>query len=89
MYERRDSLPVKVGNQTIGGPAPIAVQCMTDTDTADIQATVRQIFECVNAGAELVRVTINTEQAAKALPCIRNQLDEKGYHISFNRRFSL
>lgn len=72
--QRRQSIPVKVGNVTIGGDAPIAVQCMTDTDTADIKGTVRQIIDCVNAGSELVRFTVNTEEAAKAVAPIRDLL---------------
>lgn len=58
MIQRRHSVPVKVGNVTIGGESPVAVQCMTDTDTANIDATVQQTIECVNAGAELVRFTV-------------------------------
>jgi (E)-4-hydroxy-3-methylbut-2-enyl-diphosphate synthase len=79
--ERRKSLPVKIGTVTVGGEAPIAVQCMTDTDTADIVATVHQTLECVNAGAELVRFTINTEDAAKALPAIRDKLQAQGCNV--------
>lgn len=78
---RRVSIPVKIGNVTIGGEAPIAVQCMTDTDTANVQATVHQTLECVNAGAELVRFTVNTEEAAQAIPQIRNQLNAQGCHV--------
>lgn len=74
MYQRRKCIPVKVGNVTIGGEAPIAVQCMTDTDTADIKATVRQIIECVNAGSELVRFTVNTPEAAQSVAKIRDLL---------------
>lgn len=74
MYQRRKCVPVKVGNVTIGGDAPIAVQCMTDTDTADITATVRQIIECVNAGSELVRFTVNNEEAAQSVAKIRDKL---------------
>lgn len=74
MQPRRKSIPVKVGNVTIGGEAPVAVQCMTDTDTADIKATVRQIIECVNAGSELVRFTVNTEEAASSVAKVRDLL---------------
>lgn len=72
--QRRKSIPVKVSNITIGGDAPIAVQCMTDTDTADVKATVRQIIECVNAGSELVRITVNTVEAAQSVAKIRDLL---------------
>lgn len=78
---RRVSIPVKIGNLTVGGQSPIAVQCMTDTDTADVNATVLQILECVNAGSELVRVTINTEEAAKALPKIKDILRAQDCHV--------
>jgi (E)-4-hydroxy-3-methylbut-2-enyl-diphosphate synthase len=81
MYKRRESLPVKVGHIMIGGQAPIAVQCMTDTDTANINATVLQTLECVNAGAELVRLTVNTEEAAKAVPYIRDRLQQQGCNV--------
>lgn len=81
MIQRRISIPVKVGNVTIGGNAPIAVQCMTDTDTADVTGTVRQIIECVNAGSELVRITVNTEEAAQAVPKIRDLLQAQNCHV--------
>jgi (E)-4-hydroxy-3-methylbut-2-enyl-diphosphate synthase len=74
MQPRRKCIPVKVGNVTIGGDAPVAVQCMTDTDTVDVKATVRQIIECVNAGSELVRFTVNTEEAAQSVAKIRDLL---------------
>jgi (E)-4-hydroxy-3-methylbut-2-enyl-diphosphate synthase len=81
MYKRRESFSVKVGCAVIGGEAPIAVQCMTDTDTANINATVQQILECANTGAELVRLTVNTEEAAKAVPYIRDQLQQQGCNV--------
>ncbi len=70
----RHSIPVQVGHVTIGGQAPIVVQSMTNTDTADIAATVRQISELAQAGSELVRLTINTDEAARAIPAIAEQL---------------
>ncbi len=81
MLPRRKSIPVKVGNITIGGEAPVAVQCMTDTDTADVKATVRQIIECVNAGSELVRFTVNTEEAAQSVAKIRDQLHAQNCNV--------
>ena len=76
--ERRKSIPVAVGPTIIGGNAPIVVQSMTNTDTSDIKSTVDQILELANAGSELVRITVNTEDAAKAVPNIKNQLEKFG-----------
>ena len=76
--ERRKSIPVAVGPTIIGGNAPIVVQSMTNTDTSDIKSTVDQILELENAGSELVRITVNTEDAAKAVPKIKNQLEKFG-----------
>ncbi|MDC0190625.1 flavodoxin-dependent (E)-4-hydroxy-3-methylbut-2-enyl-diphosphate synthase [Rhodospirillales bacterium] len=76
--ERRKSIPVAVGPTIIGGNAPIVVQSMTNTDTSDIKSTVDQILELANAGSELVRITVNTEDAAKAVPEIKNQLEKFG-----------
>ena len=76
--ERRKSIPVAVGPTIIGGNAPIVVQSMTNTDTSDIKSTVDQILELANAGSELVRITVNTEEAAKAVPKIKNQLEKFG-----------
>jgi (E)-4-hydroxy-3-methylbut-2-enyl-diphosphate synthase len=71
---RRTSLPVKVGGVWIGGTHPIAVQSMTNTDTADVAATVAQVEALAQAGSELVRVTVNTREAARAVPEIVNRL---------------
>ena len=76
--ERRKSVPVAVGPTIIGGNAPIVVQSMTNTDTSDIKSTVDQILELANAGSELVRITVNTDGAAKAVPEIKNQLEKFG-----------
>ncbi|NOZ79086.1 MAG: flavodoxin-dependent (E)-4-hydroxy-3-methylbut-2-enyl-diphosphate synthase [Acidobacteria bacterium] len=76
--ERRVTIPVRVGEIVIGGDAPIAVQSMTNTDTADIPATVRQIRELAEAGSELVRFTVNTPEAARAVPEIRQRLRDAG-----------
>src|SRR6202022_3750883 len=74
MSSRRKSLAVRVGGVTIGGTAPIVVQSMTNTDTADIGGTVAQIKALARAGSELVRVTVNNEESAAAVPHIREAL---------------
>ena len=78
---RRPSVPVRIGTVTIGGTAPIVVQSMTNTDTADIDGTVRQVRELAQAGSELVRITVNEKEAAAAVPRIREQLDRQGIHV--------
>lgn len=70
-----------VGNIQVGGGAPIVVQSMTNTDTADIEKSVQQIMELSIAGSELVRVTVNTEEAAKAVPEIHNRLVQQGFSV--------
>jgi (E)-4-hydroxy-3-methylbut-2-enyl-diphosphate synthase len=78
---RKITHQVSVGGVKVGGGAPIVVQSMTNTDTADVTATVNQIIELAQAGSEIVRVTVNTEEAAKAVAEIRNQLDRKGHTV--------
>jgi (E)-4-hydroxy-3-methylbut-2-enyl-diphosphate synthase len=78
---RRFSRQVKVGNVFIGGDAPIMVQSMTNTDTEDIAATVKQVAELSRAGSEAVRITVNTLAAARAVPEIRKQLDAMGMTV--------
>lgn len=78
---RKNTQQVSVGRVKIGGLAPIVVQSMTNTDTADISSTVQQVAELANSGSELVRITVNNEEAAKAVPEIRNQLDSKGFSV--------
>jgi (E)-4-hydroxy-3-methylbut-2-enyl-diphosphate synthase len=75
---RRVSLQVAVDHVRIGGGAPVVVQSMTNTDTADVESTVRQVAELARAGSELVRVTVNTRGAAEAVPEIRDRLYELG-----------
>ena len=70
-----------VGKIKVGGGAPIVVQSMTNTDTADIKSSVKQILELAEAGSELVRITVNNDEAAAAVPEIRNQLDQKGCDV--------
>ena len=72
---RRRTVPVSVGGVIIGGEAPIVVQSMTNTDTADVAATVAQVAALARAGSELVRVTVDRDEAAVAVPHIRDQLD--------------
>jgi len=79
MKSRQMTAAVKVGNVTIGGGAPVVVQAMTNTDTANPEATARQCAELSAAGAELVRITVNTTEAAVAVPGIRRQLDDQGW----------
>ncbi|RLA24605.1 MAG: 4-hydroxy-3-methylbut-2-en-1-yl diphosphate synthase [Gammaproteobacteria bacterium] len=78
---RKNTHQVFVGNIKIGGAAPIVVQSMTNTDTANIPATVKQVMELANAGSELVRITVNNEAAAQAVPEIRKQLDANGFTV--------
>src|ERR1700737_2607046 len=78
MNSRRKSLSVRVGNVTIGGSAPIIVQSLTNTDTADIEGTVVQVKALARAGSELVRITVNNEESAAAVPRIRERLDAQG-----------
>ena len=78
MQSRRKSLAVKIGNITVGGNAPIVVQSMTNTDTADIEGTVAQVKSLARAGSELVRITVNNDEAAAAVPHIRDKLAAQG-----------
>jgi (E)-4-hydroxy-3-methylbut-2-enyl-diphosphate synthase len=78
---RRTSVTVSVGQVAIGGGRPIVVQAMTNTDTADVLATVEQIISLAEAGAELVRVTVNTEKAARAVAEIVARLKDRGCDV--------
>jgi (E)-4-hydroxy-3-methylbut-2-enyl-diphosphate synthase len=71
---RRKSIPLKIGNVTVGGVAPISVQSMTNTDTRDIEATVRQIKELEDCGVEIVRVAVPDMEAAEALSSIKKEI---------------
>jgi (E)-4-hydroxy-3-methylbut-2-enyl-diphosphate synthase len=79
--ERHRTHAVRVGSVVIGGGAPVVVQSMTNTDTADVAATVEQIIELADAGSEIVRVTVNTDEAAQAVPQIRDRLWLRGYEV--------
>lgn len=78
---RRRSVAVKVGKVTVGGDAPIVVQSMTNTDTADVEATVRQVRDLARAGSEIVRVTVNSDEAAAAVPAIVERLAAAGVDV--------
>ena len=77
----RHTVAVKVGHVTVGGSAPVVVQSKTNTDTADVDATVKQVRELAHAGSELVRITVNSEDAARAVPDIVRQLEQAGEDI--------
>ena len=79
--QRHKTHQVQVGKVKIGGNAPVAIQSMTNTDTSDVLATVSQIMELVEAGSELVRVTVNNDDAAKAVPRIKEALLSKGVGV--------
>lgn len=78
---RRKSVSVNVGGVSVGGSHPVVVQSMTNTDTADTTATVNQVMQLARAGSELVRVTVNTEEAAKAVPVIVDTLRNFGVNV--------
>ena len=78
---RKFTQQVLVGNIKVGGGAPIVVQSMTNTDTADVAGSVNQIMQLSDAGSEMVRITVNSEEAASAVPDIVNQLTQKGYTV--------
>lgn len=77
--ERRRAVSVKIGSILVGSDAPVVVQSMTNTDTADVESTVQQIAALARAGSELVRVTVNNEAAAKAVPHIVEGIRAKGW----------
>src|ERR1700688_5096607 len=79
--KRRSSVAVKIGNVWVGGDHPVVVQSMTNTDTADTASTVNQVMALAQAGSELVRVTVNTEAAAQAVPKIVDTLDKFGVRV--------
>jgi (E)-4-hydroxy-3-methylbut-2-enyl-diphosphate synthase len=78
---RRKSVVVNIGDVKVGGPNPVVVQSMTNTDTADSAATANQIMQLVRAGSELVRVTVNTDEAAQAVPTIASTLRDFGVNV--------
>ena len=78
---RKNTVGVKVGNIQIGGGAPVVVQSMTNTDTADIEGTVQQVYELARAGSELVRITVDRDESAAAVAHIREKLDARDCHV--------
>jgi (E)-4-hydroxy-3-methylbut-2-enyl-diphosphate synthase len=79
--QRRKSIQVSIGPVHVGGAAPIVVQSMTNTDTADVEGTAQQVKSLARAGSELVRITVNTAEAAEAVPHIRTRLDQLGVAV--------
>ncbi|MDE3104161.1 MAG: flavodoxin-dependent (E)-4-hydroxy-3-methylbut-2-enyl-diphosphate synthase [Acidobacteriota bacterium] len=77
--QRRRSVTVNVGSVRVGSEAPVVVQSMTNTDTADVESTVQQIAALARAGSEIVRITVNNEDAAKAVPYIVEGIQKKGW----------
>ncbi|WP_424041860.1 flavodoxin-dependent (E)-4-hydroxy-3-methylbut-2-enyl-diphosphate synthase [Methyloceanibacter sp.] len=78
---RKQTVPVRIGQVAMGGGAPIVVQSMTNTDTADVGQTVAQVVSLARTGSELVRITVDREEAAAAVPLIRAQLDTLGVNV--------
>ncbi|MEX2451467.1 MAG: flavodoxin-dependent (E)-4-hydroxy-3-methylbut-2-enyl-diphosphate synthase [Rhodospirillales bacterium] len=78
---RRKSVPVRVGGVMVGGEAPVVVQSMTNTDTADPKSTIEQVAALAEAGSELVRITVDREESAQAVPYIREALDKRGIDV--------
>ena len=78
---RRQTVAVNVGTIQVGGSAPIIVQSMTNTDTSDLEATVAQVRALATAGSEIVRITVDTEEAANTVVYIKSKLDDLGCHV--------
>src|SRR4051795_13108197 len=78
---RHQTTQVMVGNVAVGGGAPVVVQSMTNTDTADIDGTVAQVAALARAGSEIVRITVDRDEAAAAVPHIRDKLARRGVHV--------
>src|SRR5215470_16377000 len=79
--QRRKSVTATIGNVRVGGDAPVVVQSMTNTDTADVPGTIEQVAQLARAGSELVRVTVNNDAAAKSLPAIVEGLEKQSVHV--------
>src|SRR4051812_14854712 len=79
--QRRKSITCTIGNVRVGSDAPVVVQSMTNTDTADVASTVEQVAALARAGSELVRVTVNNEDAAAAVPHIFEHLAKRNIHV--------
>ena len=81
MIQRRRSVTVDVGGVAVGGDHPVVVQSMTNTDTADVEGTVRQVAALWRAGSQIVRVTVNNDEAARAVPAIVEGLEKRGVYV--------
>src|SRR4030081_2722761 len=81
LIQRRKSVTAKIGNVRVGGDVPVVVQSMTNTDTADVQSTVQQVAQLARAGSEMVRVTVNNDAAAQAVPAIFEELEKQNIHV--------
>jgi (E)-4-hydroxy-3-methylbut-2-enyl-diphosphate synthase len=81
IIQRRKSVTAKIGNVRVGGDVPLVVQSMTNTDTTDVQSTVLQVAQLARAGSEMVRITVNNDAAAKAVPAIFEQLEKQNIHV--------
>src|ERR1700723_4261548 len=79
--QRRKTPTVKIGNVRVGWEVPVVVQSMTNTDTADVAGTIEQVAALAMAGSEIVRVTVNNEEAAAAVPHIVEGLEKRGLHV--------
>src|SRR5579872_1482258 len=79
--QRHKTVAVRVGNVTVGGGAPVVVQSMTNTDTADAESTARQVAALARAGSELVRITVDRDEAAAAVPHIKDRLGKLGVNV--------
>src|SRR5262249_59011418 len=80
-HPRKKTYGVKVGHVQVGGGAPIVVQSMTNTDTADVKTTLQQTLELAEAGSEIVRWTVNVPEAAAVVPEIKKRLMEAGVNV--------
>src|SRR3954468_23357138 len=85
--QRHKTAAVNVGGVVVGGGAPIVVQSMTNTDTADVEGTTRQVAALAAAGSELVRITVDRDEAAAAVPHIRDRLAKRGIHVPLGGAF--
>jgi (E)-4-hydroxy-3-methylbut-2-enyl-diphosphate synthase len=79
--QRRKTVTVKIGKVRVGSEAPVVVQSMTNTSTANVESTTEQVAALARAGSELVRVTVNNDEAAAAVPRIVEELDKRGIHV--------
>src|SRR5437016_338705 len=80
--ERRKSVSVNVGQVQVGGGAPVVVQSMTNTDTADAEGTAQQVAALARAGSEIVRITVDRDEAAAAVPHIKDKLLKMGLDVT-------